>query len=84
MVGMLQILTYLLAFYLVVKGLEILQIVLASNRDKRDGIILFGALVLAACIVAAFAFVSMQDQQVMSMSWTEISLRSIPASELDR
>lgn len=68
MAGMLQILTYLLAFYLVVKGFEILQIALASNRDKRGGIILFGALVLAACIVAAFAFVAMQDQQAMSLS----------------
>jgi hypothetical protein len=36
---MLQILTYMLAFYLVVKGMEILQIALASNREKRDGII---------------------------------------------
>lgn len=68
MVGMIQVLTYLLAFYLVVKGLEILQIALASNRDKRAGIILFGALVLAACIVAALAFVAMQDQQAMSLS----------------
>ena len=68
MAGMLQILTYLLAFYLVVKGLEILQIALASNRDKRAGIILFGVLVLAACIVAASAFVAMQDQQAMSLS----------------
>jgi hypothetical protein len=31
MVGMLQILTYMLAFYLVVKGMEILQIALAST-----------------------------------------------------
>lgn len=67
MAGMLQIITYLLAFYLVVKGVEILQIALASNRDKRGGIILFGALVLVACTVAAFAFVAMQDLQAMSL-----------------
>lgn len=41
MAGMLQIITYLLAFYLVVKGIEILQIALASNRDKRGSIIAF-------------------------------------------
>ncbi|MBS3909572.1 MAG: hypothetical protein KGZ93_08110 [Actinobacteria bacterium] len=68
MAGMLQIITYLLAFYLVVKGLEILQIALASNREKRGGIITFGALVLIACIIAAGGFVSMQDQQAQSLS----------------
>lgn len=68
MAGMLQIITYLLAFYLIVKGLEILQIGLASDREDRRGIIIFGSLVLAACILAAFAFVAMQDQQAMSLS----------------
>jgi hypothetical protein len=32
MAGMLQILTYLLAFYLIIKGIEVLQIGLASSR----------------------------------------------------
>jgi uncharacterized membrane protein (DUF485 family) len=67
MAGMLQIITYLLAFYLVVKGLEILQIALASNRVSRGGIIAFGVLVLVACIVAALAFVVMQDNQAASV-----------------
>ncbi len=68
MAGMLQIMTYLLAFYLVIKGIEILQIALASSRDKRGGIIALGALTLIACIIAAFAFVTMQDQQAQSIS----------------
>lgn len=34
MAGMLQIITYLLAFYLVMKGVEILQIGLASSREN--------------------------------------------------
>ncbi|MDW2983266.1 MAG: hypothetical protein WBG81_14175 [Rhodanobacter sp.] len=68
MAGMLQILTYLLAFYLVIKGVEVLQIGLASNRQSRAGLVTFGALVLAACIVAAFAFCYMQDQQAISLS----------------
>lgn len=68
MVGMIQILTYLLAFYLVIKGIEILQIALASNREKRGGIILLGVLTLIACVIAAVTFVNMQDQQAMSIS----------------
>lgn len=68
MAGMLQILTYMLAFYMVLKGIEILQIALASSKDKRGGIIAIGALTLAACIVAAIAFVAMQDEQAGSLS----------------
>lgn len=68
MAGMLQILTYLLAFYLVIKGVEILQIALASNRENRTGMIVFGAITLAVCIVAALVFVSMQDNQASSLS----------------
>ncbi len=70
MVGMLQILTYMLAFYLVVKGMETLQIALASNREKRDGIIAIGVLMLIVCIVAAGGFVMMQDQQATSVGRT--------------
>jgi hypothetical protein len=70
MVGMLQILTYMLAFYLVVKGMEILQIALASNREKRDGIITIGVLMLIVCIVASGGFVMMQDQQATSVRRT--------------
>jgi hypothetical protein len=56
-VTMLQILTYLLAFYLVV---EILQIALALSKENRAGIIALGVLVLIACMVAAGAFVALQ------------------------
>lgn len=68
MAGMLQIITYLLAFYLVIKGFEILQIALASNREKRGGIITLGVLVLIACIFAASGFVYLQDEQAQSLS----------------
>jgi uncharacterized membrane protein HdeD (DUF308 family) len=68
MAGMLQIITYLLAFYLVIKGIEILQIALASSRESRGGIITLGVLVLVACIAASVSFVEMQDQQAASMS----------------
>jgi uncharacterized membrane protein len=65
---MLQIITYLLAFYLVVKGLEILQIALASNRQNRAGIIVIGILAVIVCTIAAVGFVAMQDEQAQSMS----------------
>ncbi len=68
MAGMLQILTYLLSFYLVIKGVEILQIGLASNRPNRTGLIVFGACVLVVCVLAAITFSSMQDRQATAMS----------------
>ena len=67
MAGMLQILTYLLAVYLVVKGIEVLQIGLASGRENRTGLIIFGGATLAGCIVAALAFSNMQDKQAESL-----------------
>jgi hypothetical protein len=67
-IGMLQILTYMFAFYLVVKGVEVLQVGLASSRASRVGPIVLGALTLGACILAAAAFVSMQDRQATASS----------------
>ena len=68
MAGMLQILTYVLCFYLVVKGVEVLQIGLASNRPSRVAVIIIGAVTLAACLFAAVGFVNMQDTQARSLS----------------
>jgi hypothetical protein len=68
MAGMLQILTYLLSFYLVIKGVEVLQIGLASNRNSRSFVIGIGIVTLVACVLAAFAFTSLQDTQALSIS----------------
>jgi uncharacterized membrane protein HdeD (DUF308 family) len=68
MAGMLQILTYLLGVYLVVKGIAVLQIALASNREGRAGMIGLGILTLLGCIVAAIVFANMQDQQAQSLN----------------
>lgn len=68
MAGMLQILTYLLSIYLVVKGIEVLQIGLASGRERRSGLIWLGALTLVGCIVAGVGFSAMQDKQAEDMS----------------
>jgi hypothetical protein len=67
MAGMLQIITYLLAFYLVIKGFEVLQIGLASNRPNRTGLIVLGLLVLGACVIAAIAFTAWQDHQAAAI-----------------
>jgi hypothetical protein len=67
-IGMLQILTYMFAFYLVLKGIEVLQVGLASSRVSRVGPICLGAVTLGACILAAIAFVLMQDRQATASS----------------
>jgi hypothetical protein len=77
MVGMLQILTDLLALYLVMKGFEILQIGLASGRPDRTGVISFGVLSLLVCIVGAVTFTTMQDNQARSVS-SSISMPHLP------
>ena len=75
MAGMLQIITYVLAFYLVMKGVEILQIALASPRQDRAGIVAIGLIALVACIVGAAVFVNWQDQQASALS---ASMSSMP------
>ena len=52
MVGMLQIITYLLGFYLVIKGVEILQIALVSTKENNRLPMTIGKLALIACIIA--------------------------------
>jgi uncharacterized membrane protein len=68
MAGMLQIITYLLSFYLVMKGVEILQIGLASNKEKKRLLIWIGILSLLTCIIAAYLFCGIQDMQAEYMS----------------
>jgi hypothetical protein len=82
MVGMLQILTYLLAFYLIVKGVEVLQIGLASSRQDRSGSIILGVVVLLACLGAAIGFTVMQDAQARSLNARSTSQSAVvPDSE---
>jgi uncharacterized membrane protein HdeD (DUF308 family) len=64
---MLQILTYLLCVYLVVKGIEVLQIGLASNRENRSVLIVIGVITLIICILAAIVFAKAQDDQALSV-----------------
>jgi hypothetical protein len=68
MAGMLQIITYVLCTYMVLKGIEILQIGLASPRPDSKGIVIWGGIVLAVTVIAAICFVQVQDQQAESLS----------------
>lgn len=68
MIGMIQILTYLLAVYLVFKGFEILQIALMSNRTDRTAGFVIGILAVVLAIGAAGYFVDMADTQAKSVS----------------
>ncbi len=81
MAGMLQILTYLLSFYLVMKGVEIFQIGLASSRPIRAPSLVIGGLALMACIVAGVGFSLMQDEQARTLSQGISSMQqSLPAA----
>jgi hypothetical protein len=67
MVGMLQIITYLLCIYLVFKGVEIFQIALASPRvdSSRGAALILGGITIAISVIAAIAFsVWITDQAV--------------------
>jgi hypothetical protein len=68
MIGMIQILTYLLAVYLVFKGFEILQIALMSSRADRTAGIVIGIIGVVLAIGAAGYFVNMADNQASSVS----------------
>jgi hypothetical protein len=74
MVGMLQILTYLAALYLVVKGIEVLQIGLASTPPSRGGVVAIGVATLVLCLSGAVLFVVMQDAQATRVGRTTQSL----------
>ena len=68
MAGMLQVITWLLSIYLIVKGVEVLQVGLASSRANRKPMIIIGWLTLAFCFLAAIAFTTLQDEQAAHVS----------------
>lgn len=68
MAGMLQIITYLLCVYLIIKGVEILQIAIMGNRESRSVGIAIGVLSLVVCVGAALFFYKFINMQAQSMS----------------
>lgn len=64
---MLQILTYMFAFYLVIKGIQVFQTAWCSSLSNKTGQLALGAITLIACVFGAVAFSVMQNKQVSSM-----------------
>lgn len=67
MVGLMQIMIYMLAVYLVFKGVEIFQIALMSVRSNRTGGMIIGILAVTIAIVAAGGFTFWADQVATSI-----------------
>ena len=67
MVGMLQIITYLLCVYLVFKAIEIYQIAKMSSRDDTSGGRTLGTIMIIVSIVVALVFVALINMQAESI-----------------
>ena len=69
MVGMLQIITYLLCVYLVFKAVEIFQIALmgANEKNRFKGYII-GVAMICAALIASVWFTSWINSQAESIS----------------
>ena len=63
MIGMLQVITWLGGLYLIVKGIEVLQIGLASSRPDRKPLIVIGLVTLGICVAGATFIIWAQDNQ---------------------
>jgi hypothetical protein len=74
---MLTLIIYFLCFYIIFKGVEILQIALMSNRPDRDrrlGLIIGGCAVIAAvCLAGIFGYLA-TDQAMQ----TQRGLQGLP------
>jgi hypothetical protein len=68
MVGMLQIITYLLCVYLFYKALEIFQIAFVSQSPKRNDALLLGVGAIIASIIASMVFINWINTQAESIS----------------
>lgn len=68
MLGMMQIVIWMLGFYFVLKGIEILQIARASTHEKRQKMIDFAVVVLVICVLAAIAFIVLGNMQAGASS----------------
>ena len=67
MVGLMQIMIYMLAVYLVFKGVEIFQIGLTAQSNKTSSMII-GVIAIAVAIMAGLVFVFWADEMARSIS----------------
>lgn len=75
MVGMLQIITYLICIYLIFKGMEILQIGLMGPPDRRSMGVVLGTIMTVIAIITATVFSYWITQQAQIINE---GMRSIP------
>ncbi len=68
MVGVLQIITYLLCVYLVFKGFEILQLAIARVREDRALAMIIGVVAIVVSVGAGLYFVEMIDTRAKPIS----------------
>jgi len=68
MIGILQIMTYLLCVYLVFKGVEIFQIALMSSEEKKGMGLAIGGIMIIVSLVCAVGFSYWVDVQAESIS----------------
>ena len=73
MVGMLQILTYLICFHVFMSGVTILQIALSSPRERRKIPIMLGIASVLGCTAMATYFANAQDEQAAKLSKSMLS-----------
>ena len=63
MVGMLQIITYLLCVYLVFKGIEIFQIANVKSKETDGRGLYLGTAMIVISVIAALVFYVLIDMQ---------------------
>ena len=67
MVGLMQIMIYMLAVYMVYKGIEIFQIALMSNRENRLPGLVIGVVCTVVAVVLGLAFVLWAESVAQSI-----------------
>lgn len=83
MLGMMQIMIWLLCVYLVFKGVEIFQIAFTSSREdgaRKKGMTL-GAVMIGVAIVAALGFFVLEESMAAQVSDSQ---KNIPGLNLNR
>jgi len=68
MAGLLVIIIWMGCVYLVLKGISILQIGLASNNANRGGLIAIGLAAFTVSIIAALFFFRASGEQASALS----------------
>ena len=70
MVGMIQIITWLLAAYMIVKGFEFVQMAVCAPPQHRRTAFVLAYIMLAFCIASAVVAISWQEDQASRVGGT--------------